>query len=137
MTTYELEIQRPMLSPREFADRRDDIAFRTVQRYLPLGRIEGAVQGPDGRWQVPADARILPGSAVTTTPDVRAAYALEDVRTPDVRPAYLPPGLHTLEEVAAFYGTTPSRIRLMGEHPRSPFVVGRFGEGARLRVWVL
>jgi hypothetical protein len=57
-------------------------------------------------------------------------------------PSELAPGLHTLEAVAEHYGTTVGRVRFMGEHPRSPFVVGRFGPPdahghAAWRVWML
>ena len=104
--TYAVEIMSAMLSPAAYA-KRHEMGFRTVQRYLPLGRIEGAVQGEDGRWKIPADARVLDGG----TPDVRPAQSVAVTRTPDVRPAY--GQLVPIADFAAAVGTSVYQVRRM------------------------
>lgn len=101
---------------------------RQVQRYVKSGRL--TVVEVDGVRLIPADATPSSADVATVSPT-----------SPGVGPAVIPPGLWELDDVAAFYRTTPRRIRVMGEHPRSPFVVGRFGPPdvhgrATWRVWV-
>ena len=107
-------------------------SLRTVQRYLERGQLAGAAL-VEGQWLIPADAVPTTSSDVVPVSPRATSY--------DVAPT-IPPGLWPLEDVAAFYGTTVGRIRVMGEHPRSPFIVGRFGPPdthghATWRVWVL
>jgi hypothetical protein len=105
-----VEILSPMLSPAQYAARHE-MGFRTVQRYLPQGRIEGAVQGPDGRWRIPADARVLEAPVGT----VVARQAASDVLppAPDVRLASLLGVQVPVADVAAHYGTTVRAVKRM------------------------
>jgi hypothetical protein len=109
--TYAMqEIMSPLLSPAEYA-KRHDMGFRTVQRYLPLGRIEGAVQGEDGRWRIPADARVLEASATTVVRQAASEVALpatSDVRLASVLGVQVP-----VADVAAHYGTTVRAVKRM------------------------
>jgi hypothetical protein len=99
----------PMLSPAQYAARHE-MGFRTVQRYLPLGRIDGAVQGEDGRWRIPADARVLDAAPGTSV--VRPAQSTEVTVTPGVRPAY-GGQLVPVADVAAVLGTSVHQVRRM------------------------
>ena len=120
---------------------------RTVLRYLDAGVVPGAVK--IGReWSIPADA--LPDtdtsrdvSVVTPTrSQLQADTHATSHDVSGVTPGVIPPGLYPLDLIAAAYRTTVGRIRVMGAHPRSPFIVGRFGPPdehghATWRVWVL
>jgi len=125
-----VEILAADLSPAEYVrrsvERGEPIGHRTVQRYLPLGRIEGAWQDEAGRWHIPADARVLPASATVA---VRRAAADVAPPTPDVRPAsHLELGqLYTLEDAAQMLGTDRGGILRMGRD--GLLVVGRYGPG--------
>jgi hypothetical protein len=126
---YAVEIMSAMLSPAEYA-KRHEMGFRTVQRYLPLGRIEGAVQGQDGRWRIPADARVLDASATTV---VRQAASEVVPPAADVRLASIG-GLVPLEDVAQLLGTTVGGVRRMAAD--GLLVMGRYGPRGALRVYV-
>jgi hypothetical protein len=107
---YAVEIVSAMLSPAEYA-KRHEMGFRTVQRYLPLGRIEGAVQGEDGRWRIPADARVLDASATTV---VRQAASEVIPPAADVRLASVLDTLPALLDVATaarLLGISPYTVR--------------------------
>jgi hypothetical protein len=79
-----IEVMTTMLS-KEAYSAKTGIAPRTLDRYLPEGRIEGAVKDSRGAWRIPADAPVLPSTAVVRQaepdvvpppPDVRLADAL-------------------------------------------------------------
>ncbi|MGY4645878.1 hypothetical protein [Cellulomonas sp. URHB0016] len=79
-----IEVMTTMLSKEKYSEK-TGIAPRTLDRYLPEGRIEGAVKDSRGAWRIPADARLLPSTAVVRQaepdvvpppPDVRLADAI-------------------------------------------------------------
>jgi hypothetical protein len=113
---------------------------RTVQRYVEPGShtvVPGA-QMIDGQWWFPSDARPVKAASYDVVPVPPPTGTSYDVAAG----VAIPPGLWKLEDVAAFYGTTVGRVRFMGKHPRSPFIVDRFGPPdesghATWRVWVL
>jgi hypothetical protein len=125
-------------TPLEYADR-VGASERTVRRWLADGIVPGAVKGPEGNWDIPAHA---PRPVLIPRRDIVPRHDVAQVATVPAAPRVLPQGLWPLEDVATFYATTVGRVRVMGEHPRSPFVIGRFGPPdthghATWRVWVL
>lgn len=130
-----VEILAADLSPADYVRHRrelgDKIGHRTVQRYLPLGRIEGAWQDDGGRWHVPADARVLPAGGTVA---VRRATVDAAPPAPDVRPASPFGMLVPLEDAAAALGTTVGGVRRLADGGH--LVLGPFGPHGSLRVWV-
>ena len=131
-----------LIPARAYAAARD-LSTRQVQRYADAGRLPGAVKTPGGAWLIPDDVP-HPQSVLA---EIGTAAPSRDVAHVVPAPTagaggVIPAGLWPLEDVARFYGTTVGRIRVMGAHPRSPFVVGRYGPPddyghATWRVWVL
>jgi hypothetical protein len=131
-------VSAPLIPLRAWSTARG-VTPRQGQVYRSQGRLPGAVDTGNG-WLVPADVEPLPVGATSrdVAPVAPAAISADIAAMPHVLPA----GLWELPDVARFYGTTVGRVRVMGAHPRSPFIVGRYGPPDRhgratWRVWVL
>lgn len=123
-----------MLTVDQYAERTGR-SVRQIRRYLADGRIPGAVSVA-GRWSIPADALPVPAVVGSDLPEWLGSTDLTREVVPETV-VELGPNLGTLvtlEDAAADLGTSVGGVRRLGKDGH--LIIGPYGRGGALRVWV-